>query len=176
MESKWVFKGEADTLQELETSKKHPDKEIKWTASEFIHHHKNLGWYLGLILATLAFSGITYLVTKDVISSSTILLVGVLFGVLASKKPRELPYSVNNQGVTIGQKFYPYTIFRSFAVNQEGAIACVEFMPLKRFMPEIAIYFPPDQGTKILDLLSDHLPHEQFQMNGVDKLMKKVRF
>jgi hypothetical protein len=151
-------------------------KEVAWTASEFIAHHKSAGWFAGLFAAILAISGLAYVFTKDLISSVTILVAGLLFAMLANRKPRQLKYKLDSSGITIGPRVYPYNSFKSFAVLQEGAIGCVNLLPLKRFMPEISIYFPPEEGDKILDVLSSHLPHDQKEEHQFDRLMKRIKF
>lgn len=151
-------------------------KEITWSASEFIDHHKNMGWYVALFLGVGIFTAIVYLLTKDLMSVLAITTVSALFAMLAGRKPRELPYRLDNRGVTIGDKFYSFSAFKSFALHQDGAVGYISFIPLKRFMPEVSIYFPPDESEKIIDILSDSLPNEQRKENGVDVLMRRLRF
>lgn len=149
---------------------------VSWTASEFIDHHKPAGWYLLFILGLGVLVTGIYLIAKDIISSIVIGFAGFLFIILASHKPREMAYKVDNGGVTIGSKFYSYTHFKSFGVHQEGAISAINLMPLRRFMPELSIYYPPEQENSIVEILADHLPHDQREEHGVDRLLKKLRF
>ena len=170
----WSFKPEekpASSKKEL-----NPPPEVKWAASEFIHHHKSFGWYFSLLGGIALLCGLIYVFTKDIISIAATAIVGLLFAVLASRKPRELPYQINERGITIGQKLYPYSLFKSFAIAQEGAFGSINLMPLKRFMPELAIHFPTDQETKIVEILAFYLPQEEHQEHSVDKLMKHLRF
>lgn len=152
------------------------DEGVTWTASEYIAHHKTSGWYLLFILGVLACSGGIYLLTKDIISSAVVGFAGILFAVLASKKPRQLSYKVDVSGITIGGKFYPYTQFKFFSIAREGAVGSVNFWPLKRFMPELSIYYPPEQEGEILKIVAEHLPHEEHEEHAVDRLLKKLRF
>jgi hypothetical protein len=152
------------------------EKAVAWTASEFIAHHKNADWYLLFIIGIGVSAGLIYLITKDFVSAFVISFAGLLFILLASHKPRELPYKVDSSGVTIGQKFYPYNHFKSFGIGDEGVINCINFMPLKRFMPEMSIYYPPEEEDKIITILADHLPHEHREEHQVDRLLKKIRF
>lgn len=149
---------------------------VNWSASEFIAHDKTAGWYGLLMVGGVIFAGLVYLLTKDVISTSVVGVVIVVFGIFAARKPRELSYSVDNQGVHIGEKFYPYSGFRSFSIVQEEAIESIWFSPLKRFTPMLAIYFAPDDGPKIVDVLSDNLPLENRELDVVDRLMHRLRF
>lgn len=150
--------------------------EVIWTASEFVDRHKPAGWYLLFIVALGSIAGGIYFLTKDVISSGAIAVAGVLFIVLASHKPRQLSYRVDPSGITIGAKFYPFSDFKSFALHQEGAIGSINLMPLKRFMPDLTIYYPPEQENTILNILANYLPHDQRDEHQVDRMLRKIRF
>lgn len=152
------------------------DQGIAWTASEFIAHSKSAGWYGLLALGALAGAGAVYLLTSDVIAASVIVIVAILFGFAAARKPRELQYVVNSKGINIGGKPYPYSGFRSFAIVQEGGVDAIWFMPLKRFKPIVSIYFDPNDGDRIIDVLSQSLPVENREPDPVDRLMHRIRF
>ncbi len=176
--SGWTFKPEdsADKNAPPSSSKGKPIQPVSWTASEFIAHQKSPGWYLALLLTIVAVAGLALILTKDWVSSITILVVGILFAAIASKKPRQLSYQLNNEGITIGEKLYPYGMFKSFAVLRDGAIGCINLMPLKRFMPDLSIYYPPEEEENIVNALAASLPHDQREEHSFDRLMKKIRF
>ena len=149
---------------------------ITWTASEYIAHDKSSGWYVSVGLGSSVLALLIYLLTHDSLSTGIVIVVGILFGVIAARQPRTLPYAVDQAGVTIGQKFYPYTDFKSFAVMEEDAIYSILLLPMKRFMPGVSLYYPPDQEEDILNVLSDFLPHEPRTADVVDRLARKLRF
>ncbi len=149
---------------------------VSWTASEFVANHKSVGWYLLFLLGLCLCGGLIYFITHDLISVFVIGIAGILFMVLASRKPRQLTYKIDSQGVMIGEKFYPYSLFKSFGVGQEGVIGAIHLTPLKRFMPELSIYYPPDEEGRILDTLAEYLPHDKHEEAGVDRLLRKMRF
>lgn len=153
-----------------------PADVISWTASEFIAHQKTPGWYGLLILASLAGAGIVYLLTRDIISSSVVVVAGVFFGVFAARQPRELQYSLDGRGVQIGAKYYSLTGFRSFSVVPEGAFTSVILMPLKRFAPLTTIYFPPQDESRIVSILSGSLPFEDYRHDAVEQFLHRIRF
>ena len=117
-----------------------------------------------------------YFITHDIVSSSVIIIVAVLFGVTAAHKPRVLNYRLDSNGLGIGQKFYPYGLFKAFSVVDEGSFSNITFVPLKRFMPGISIYYDPQDEEKIINALTAHLPMEQVSHDTFDRLMRKVRF
>jgi uncharacterized membrane protein len=149
---------------------------ITWTASEFIAHHKSSAWYALLGLAAIVGAILIWLITKDAVSAAVIIVAAAMFGTFATRKPRELAYRLDEHGLTIGQKHYPLSMFRSFAVMAEGAITSVVFMPLKRFAPLTTVYYHPDDEDKIVGLLATRLPMEERKQDPIERLMWRIRF
>ena len=177
----WAFKPEqaedsSAPAKKSSAPKNMQNQSVSWTASEFVANHKTAGWYLALFIVIFAVAGLTFVLTGDWISSTTIVVVGSLFAVLAGRKPRQLGYQLDSKGITIGEKFYPFSMFKSFAIMEDGAIGCINLMPLKRFMPDISVYYPPEEENKIINVLTGSLPNDQREEHGFDRLMKKIRF
>ena len=187
----WSYKPGADQAQQPEPSAPGPEladpnipaepakvsqQSVVWTASEFVHNHKNANWHLSYFLVLAIFVAAVFIFTRDIISAVSITIVGFLFIIIANRKPRQLPYEVNNKGIGIGDKFYNFEAFKSFSLTTEEAVGCISFLPLHRFMPEISVYFPPEEGDKIINLISEHLPNDQTQQKKVDSFFKKIRF
>lgn len=149
---------------------------VQWTASEFIAHDKGAGWYVLVGVGTVVLAAVTYFLSRDRFTPALIVIIGILFGVIGARKPRELTYVIDEQGVTIGDKFYAYSNFKSFSVVQEGGIESIWFAPLKRFMPSLSIYFAPTDEQKIIDTLSQFLPVEARTLDPIDRLMHRIGF
>jgi len=179
-ETSWQFRAEdgaaASQATKPQSSEARDRPGIRWTASEFIAHNKTFGWYALLGVVAIVFAGFIFLLTKDKFSTIVILIVAGTFAFLAARKPRELHYEVNVKGIQIGDKFYPYTFFRSFSIVKEGAAESIWLMPLKRFMPILTIYFEPKDEQKIIDVLAQSLALENHQLDLVDQLMHRLRF
>lgn len=149
---------------------------VSWTASEFVDHEKNNSWYMSLAAITGVAVVVIYLITRDIVTALAILIAAGLFGVTARRRPRTLQYELDSYGVHIGDKLYEYSAFKAFSVIEEGAFNSIQLMPLKRFLPPISLYFPPDQENQIIDTLGNYLPHEERSRDPIDRLMRKVRF
>ena len=154
---------------------KHSDG-VTWTASEFIAHHKSAGWYALLGLAALIVAAVVWLLTKDVFSSSLVFIGVLLLGVYGGHKPRELTYTLDDLGITIGRIHHSFGEFRSFSVVSEGAFASIELVPLKRFAMYTTVYFEPVDEDKIIKVLNTHLPMEKPRNDLVEQLMHRIRF
>ena len=149
---------------------------IEWQASEFVDHEKNNNWFVLLGVATVVACGIIYLLSGSIFSVVVILFAAAAFGVTANQKPRTMQYALLPTEVKIGDRRYKYDDFRSFSLMREGALWSIVLQPTKRFMPLITIYFDPDDGEKIFDILASQMPHEERKLDAVDQLMRRIRF
>jgi len=149
---------------------------VTWTASEFIAHDKSASWYLLLTGGTLLLAALVFLVTKDKVSVAVIIVAGLMLGIYASHKPRQLEYKLDQNGLSIGNKRHFFNEFRSFSVVPEGAFAGIIFMPLRRFAVPLTIYYAPDDEEKIMAIVSPHLPFEEHRADPIDSLMRRIRF
>lgn len=152
------------------------DTQISWTASEFVAYQKTAGWYFLMILGMLALAAIIFAVTQDWISTTSIILIGILFLAFASRKPRTLNYQITKDGIQIGEKLYAFNTLKSFAVIDEGSLHSVMLIPVQRFLPSISIYFDPQEEQKIVEAIGSYLPHEDRKQDAIDRFMHKIRF
>lgn len=177
-DANWAFNADDTTsagMAQAPAPQSH-QTEVSWSASEYIAHQKSSGWYVALGLGSVVAAALVWLVTKDIVSASVIVIVSVMFGIFAARQPRVLSYSINHSGVRIGEKFYPFHDFKSFSVMDEEQISSILLIPMKRFWPGLSMYYPPDEENKIIDVISNYLPHEERPPDPLDRLMKKVRF
>ncbi|MEK7059344.1 MAG: hypothetical protein AAB971_01155 [Patescibacteria group bacterium] len=166
----------AEPVPTPESNSAAPVSEITWQASEFVHHDKSPSWYIALMIGSGLVAALIFWLTRDIVSVAVVIVGAALLATYGSRKPRQLDYKLDAQGVQIGQKYRVYNEFRSFSVAPEGAFSSIVFMPLKRFASITTIYFAPEDEEKIVNILSGQLPFEPYQPDAVDKLMKSIRF
>lgn len=153
-----------------------PSPEVSWSASEFIAHEKSLNWYIGLAAASIVIVAIVYLWTQDIFSVVVTSIAAVLFGIVAGRKPRTVAYHLDSDGISIGERLFRYSEFKSFGVLQDGAFSSIVFMPLKRFAAPLAIYYPPEEQEKIAFVLSGYLPFAPVPTDIVDRFLRAIHF
>jgi hypothetical protein len=149
---------------------------VNWSASEYISHEKSASWYLILFAFGVVATAIVYLVTKDIFASVAILLGCVSMGIYAGRKPSVKNYTIHEKGIQVDEIFHSYAKFRSFSIVEEGAIDSIWLKPFKRVSPTVVMYFSPDEEQKIVDVIANYLPHEQRELDVVDRFSKKIRF
>lgn len=153
-----------------------PVDSIRWSASEFIDHQKNAVWFVGLFAASLAIGAAVFWMTGDWFGPVIIALLGLAFGIGAARRPRVLEYALDDTGIHIAEKVYPYEVFRSYTVMQEGAIESIFLVPAKRWMPGISLYYEPSQAEMIEGTIGAYLPFEERASTYVDRFLHKIRF
>lgn len=178
-EAKWTFHNDLDSstsVPEAIATNPNPTQSITWTGSEFVQNQKTAVWYLFLGLFIAAVCTVIYIIGRDIFSVISIVIMGFLFAVVAARKPRQLTYSLDDQGIQVGNRAYNYTDFKSFSIQQHGAIPYVNLLPLHRFHNELSLYFPPDKADEVIGLLSHYLPNDQRKETYVDQITKIIRF
>lgn len=151
-------------------------EEVRWQASEFIDHQKSAGWFLLLALGAVLGAGLMYLITKSTFSTVVVVLAIFAFGMTARQRPRTLTYVIGASTLQVGEKKYRYDDFRTFSIQQEGALYSIFLEPIQRFIPPVSIYFDPADGEKIFDVLASHIPHTERKPDAIDRLMQRIRF
>ncbi|MDQ3158541.1 MAG: hypothetical protein M3P98_00165 [bacterium] len=152
------------------------DADLSWTASEFVEHNKTQLWYVFGVLITIVVSGLIFFVTRDWFSSIALGLFVILFLVFAARKPKTLKYSLGNSGILVEQKFYGFDNFRSFSIIDEGARHSLSLQPIKRFQPQLNVYFAPQDEQNIINYLGGLLPYEEKTQDYVDRFMNSIKF
>jgi len=147
-----------------------------WTASEFVEHERGAAWYLMLIVLTVIVAGLAYLLTKDYFALGTIVALGLIVGIAARNKPRQIQYTLDNKGLRVGEKYYRYSLFRSFSIVRDGPLSSLEFLPLKKLMFPPSAYFGPGDEERIMDVVGQHLPYEERKPDRVDRISRRLRF
>lgn len=150
--------------------------EMSWTASEFINREKNPLWFGALAGIGIASAIITYLLTKDYISSIMLVVITISFGILAARRPRTQDYQVLNDGIAVNKQFHPFSDYRGFSITDEGAVRSVILLPLKRFGLPLTLYVPPAVEDEVYEHMGDHLPFLENYHDPLDSILRKIRF
>lgn len=147
-----------------------------WSASEYIEHQKTPLWFMGLALIGLILAMVIWFITKDIFLAVTVLLGVIGFGVFAARRPKQTTYALDGTGLSVGKRSYPFSDFRSFSVQPEGQLLCVELAPLKRFSTYLTVYCQPKDGDRVAAILGERLPMTPPRNDLTDRFMRSIRF
>lgn len=149
---------------------------ITWEASEHVHYEKDMTWLASVVVVGLVVAALSWLVLRSWSFALLVVVMTVAVVVMAYRPPRNLRYGLDSSGIHIEEKYYSYGEFRSFGLQQEGGVYSIVMLPIKRLMPAVSVYFPPEHGEQIVDMIGSRLPMEQIKPDFIDRLSKKIRF
>lgn len=174
----WKFNPDDENIVSAapKSKSKAGDKSVTWTASEFIEREKASSWYLVLTVVSAVVSVGLYFIIHDLITSIVVALAAVIFGMSAARKPHEIDYIIDANGLTIAGRLMHYGQFKSFSLDKEGAIASILLMPIKRFSPMTVIYIDPEKEEEVINIVAERLPYDDSVVDTVDRLMRRIRF
>lgn len=149
---------------------------LSWQASEYVQHDKGMRWFLVLCgIACVLLLIDVFLIRSWTFGILLVIMTAVLV-IYARRPPHLINYSLSPQSLKIDEKQFLLDSFRAFGVIQEEALHLIQLVPIQRFMPPVSIYFPVEEGERIVDILGSVLPMETMEPDLIDRVMQRVRF
>jgi hypothetical protein len=148
---------------------------VTWDASEYIHRSKDFPWIAGFAGIVVVILGISIFFQQWILVA-LVVIMAITMGVFAFRPPKVKHYTLSHQGLRIDDRMYHISDFRSFGVLAEDAFYSIVLIPIKRFMPAVTVYFAQEDGERIVDILSSHLPLEDLQPDPIDAIMRRLHF
>lgn len=157
------------------------DELVSWRASDSSDSSPNKQALLGLfVVGAIIVSTLIWLGGFDfgTISAIVVVVLAMVAMVVANRFHSDYleEYSLDIEGVSIGEKFYPYSDLRAFSLIDEDGNATIELLPTKRFLPRLSMYLETDSADKVIETLAQYLPHEERQPDFVDKITRILKF
>lgn len=148
---------------------------VHWQAHEYVHHEKNAVWFIVFGLVTLSLMAIAIFVIKDLSFAILVPVMAAALLVYTYRPPRLLDYTLSKHGLHVNDRLYSFNEFKGFRVVHDGQEYSIMLVPTKRFKLGVSVYFPEDAGEAIVDMLGARLPMEDFHLDLVDKITRKLR-
>jgi hypothetical protein len=90
-------------------------KNIQWQITEYEKHTKNRLWYI--IAAVIALGLIAYAVfTRNYLFALIIVIIAFIIVTRDSQEPIAVTFSIEQNGIRVGQRLYDYETFKNFSV------------------------------------------------------------
>lgn len=156
-------------------------EKLSWSAPEYEDKERSKDWFwaLGIIIVT---SSIAAIIFNDYFFAALLIISGILLGFFAVKKPMEIFYELNNKGLKVGSRIYPYENIKSFWVqitqHEEENTKPLLFIHSERvFMPVITIPIRETDAEEIHYILSSKNIREiEMKEHPTDKIMEALGF
>jgi hypothetical protein len=149
---------------------------LNFSAPEFIYYEKGRSWFLGIGILTLVVIGIAVLI-KSWFLIGVMVLAMIVFYQYAKANPRDVSCSISDQGVKIGERFYPYQVLKSFWVVVDLPQSTLYLESTHRFSPFILVHIYNEDLPKIRETLLKFLPEKQTSQEEIfAKINRFLRF
>jgi hypothetical protein len=156
-------------------SQKVEEEPVRWQAHEYIHHEKNVLWFVVFGIVVVALILFAIFVVQSITFAILVPVMAAALIVYSHRPPRVLNYTLSRQGLHINDHLYPFAEFKAFGVVRDGEEYSVMLIPTKRFQPGVSVYFPEEAGEAIVDMLGARLPMQELHLDILDKLIRKLR-
>ena len=146
---------------------------ISWNAYEHTYTEKGSEWYwsVGIITVTAAVLAVIF---SNLIFAIFLLVGGFALAIHASKKPNIVEYSINDRGVVIGDRLYPFLELESFWIEHEHHEPHILIKSQKFFMPYLHIPIdevnPEDVRTVLLKYIAETEHAEPVSLKLLERL------
>lgn len=146
-----------------------------WSMPLLSHGQKDATWFGSYTLAAILLAALTYIFTRDIVSTVVVLFAVGMLIYSGSRRPVEQHYTLGDDFVAAGRRRYEFRDFKAFTVDQQAAATTIAFVPLKRFMPLVAISVPNEGAQSVIEHIADYLPMEPHKNDAIDGILKRIR-
>ncbi len=148
---------------------------VRWQAQEYVHHEKNIVWFVVFGLVVLALMATALFLLDSLSFAILIPVMAAALVVYINRPPRTLDYALGKKGLYVNDHLYGFSEFKGFGVIHNDGEYSVMLIPSKRFRPGVVVYFPEDAGEAIVDMLGARLPMQELHPDLIDKAVRKLR-
>lgn len=148
---------------------------VSWTAHEYIHQEKGAMWFVIFAIVIAALVAVSIFLMNSWSFAVLLAVIAVVVVIYSRRPPRELTYSITEEGMVIEDKMHKFETFKSFGVIRDGEQFSVMLIPTQRFQPGITVYFPEESGEDIVDMLGSRLPMKDLKLDAVDRVVRLLR-
>jgi hypothetical protein len=148
---------------------------LSWHCHEYFHTEKTSDWYwiVGIITITIA---VVAIILNNVIFAILIIVSSFTLCLFASRRPDLVSISIDNLGLTVSKKRYPYGILESFWVETGEHYPRILFKTKKSFSNNLVIFIEEVEPEKIRELLLAHIKEEHQSEPFLEKLLLYLGF
>ena len=160
-------------------------QKLEWSALEYEEKERSQDWFwaLGVIVVAGSLASIIY---NNYFFAALIIISGILLGFFAVKKPEVISYELNDKGLKIRTRLYPYENIKSFWIQLsvptrepgEKDLKPIFFIKSERlFMPIISIPIDNNFAEEIHFIMSEKsILEEEMTEHAFSQIMESLGF
>ncbi len=153
-----------------------PNKKLEWTALEYEEKERGNDWFwaLGVIVVAGSVASFIY---SNYFFGLLLIIGGILLGTFAVKKPDLVFYELNEKGLKIKNRLYPYENIKAFWIKEMGEKPVLFIKSERLFMPIISMPIKQNLAGEIKNLmLKNDVSEEEMKEHVSEKIMDSLGF
>jgi len=153
-----------------------PNEKLEWSALEYEEKERGNDWFWALGVIIVA-SAITSFIYSNYFFGLFLIIGGILLAVFAIKKPDLVFYELNEKGLKIKNRLYPYENIKSFWVQKNETKSTLFIKSERLFMPIISMPIEQNFAGEIRNLmLENNVLEEEMKEHVSEKIMDSLGF
>lgn len=148
---------------------------LEWQAYEYTPKKNSSDWYwtVGIVAVTVAIISIFF---SNIIFAIFVIIAAASLALFTLRHPSTHSYEINEKGIRVENRFYPYDTLDAFWIEDYGHVPKVLIKSQKTFMPLIVMPIGDVHPADIRDFLLGYLPEKQLSEPLPQKLMEYLGF
>jgi len=153
-----------------------PNKKLEWTALEYEEKERGNDWFwaLGIIVVAGSIASFIY---ENFFFGLLLIISGILLVIFSIKKPDLVFYEMNEKGLKIKNRLYPYENIKAYWIKN-GAEKSTLFIKSERlFLPIISMPINNNLSEDAKkNMLTANVPEEEMKEHVSEKIMDYLGF
>lgn len=123
---------------------------IEWKAPEYKHKERSMDffWTIGIVAIVSAIIAIWF---GNYVFAIFIIVAGGCLIMFTFKKPENIEFAIDNDGLHIGKDMYPWKNIKSFDVKEGMPFGKLMVETSRKFLPIFTIPLPSDISNQVED-------------------------
>ena len=152
------------------------NKKLEWTALEYEEKDRGNDWFwtLGIIVVAGSIASFIY---HNYFFGLLLIVGGILLGAFAVKKPDLVFYEINEKGLKIRNRLFPYESIKAFWVKKDAEKPILFIKSGRLFMPIISMPIKQNLAEEIRKMmLQGKVLEEEMKEHVSEKIMESLGF
>ncbi|MCM2338982.1 MAG: hypothetical protein NDI62_00800 [Burkholderiales bacterium] len=153
-----------------------PNRKLEWTALEYEEKERGNDWFWALGVIVVA-SSITSFIYKNYFFGLFLIIGGFLLTLFAIKKPDLVFYEVNEKGLKIRNRLFPYKNIKAFWIKRDTDKPTLFIKSERLFMPIISMPIDPTLVEEVHNFMTfNEVKEEEIKEHVSEKIMEFLDF
>jgi hypothetical protein len=145
-----------------------------WEGKEYEFRTKSADWYwaLGIIAAAAAIASLLF---SNVLLAILIVIAALATAIVAAKQPRTHRFAITEQGLTIGDRLYPYDTMLHFSVLEyidHDLPPALSIKTRSLLAPHLLVPLSGVDADDVYEYISIHLDEGRHETSVIDRLVE----